>query len=155
MEKQADGQRQRFSRTYLKTMDAEQAAAAAGYQDGYGRLQTEPIRQCLRRMREVATGELRQEDVLRQLAHLAFGRADDVLRLALRQGETELSGLDLTAVAEFKATEKGGLEIKLVDRLRALELLFSLLESRSTNAAQSLYQALAKAGPEKEAWGDD
>ena len=59
---------------------------------------------------------------------LAFGRADDVLRLALRPGETELSGLDLTAVAEFKATEKG-LEIKLVDRLRALELLFSLLES--------------------------
>ena len=106
-------------------------------------------------MREAAAGELRQEDVLRQLAHLAFGRADDVLRLALRQGETELSGLDLTAVAEFKATEKGGLEIKLVDRLRALELLFSLLESRSTNAAQSLYQALAKAGTEKEAWGDD
>ena len=154
MEKQTDGQRQKFCRTYLRTMDADQAAAAAGYQDGYARLRTEPIRQCLRRMREAAAGELRQEDVLRQLAHLAFGRADDVLRLALRPGETELSGLDLTAVAEFKATEKG-LDIKLVDRLRALELLFSLLESTSTNAAQSLYQALTKAGTEKEAWGDD
>ena len=89
MEKQTDGQRQKFCRTYLRTMDADQAAAAAGYQDGYARLRTEPIRQCLRRMREAAAGELRQEDVLRQLAHLAFGRADDVLRLALRPGETE------------------------------------------------------------------
>ena len=103
---------------------------------------------------EAAAGELRQEDVLRQLAHCLWqGRRRSATGASA--GETELSGLDLTAVAEFKATEKGGLEIKLVDRLRALELLFSLLESRSTNAAQSLYQALANAGTEKEAWGDD
>ncbi len=65
--------------------------------------------------------------VLRQLAKLAFGGAEDAVRLALARGETEPEGLELSAVSELRVTEKG-VEVKLVDRVRALETLWQLWE---------------------------
>ena len=38
--------------------------------------------------------------------------------------EADLETLDLSAVAELKVTDKGGVEVKLIDRIRALEALF-------------------------------
>ena len=70
-----------------------------------------------------AAGQLRREEVLRRLAQLAFGRANDAVRLALRPGEVDPEELDLSAVAEFKVTDKGGVEVKLADRVQALETL--------------------------------
>ena len=90
---------------------------------------------------------------LRRLAQLAFGRANDAARLALRPGEVDPEGLDLSAVAEIKVTDKGGVEIKLVDRVRALETLCSLLESGGGRGAEALYQALAEGcGETEEGW---
>ena len=65
---------------------------------------------------------------VRRLAQLAFGRVNDAARLALHSGEADLETLDLSAVAELKVTDKGGVEIKLMDRIRALEALCGLLE---------------------------
>ena len=48
------------------------------------------------------------------------------------------------AVSEFKITDKGGVEVKLVDRVRALEALWGLLEE-SGGGAGELYQALEDA----------
>ena len=152
MEKKRDCEMQKqFCRAYLRTMDPEQAAEEAGCGDGFAFLATKPVRERLEKMREAAAGQIRREDVLRRLAQLAFGRANDAARLALRGGEADPEKLDLSAVAELKGTDKGGVEIKLVDRVRALETLYGLLEGGGSGA-EELYRALADAAGEEGGW---
>lgn len=57
------------------------------------------------------------------LKKIAMGRVNDAVKLAFLDG-TDLSAvdrLDLTAVAEFKRSSGGTVEVKLLDRLEALE----------------------------------
>ena len=70
----------------------------------------------------IAMGQLKRSDVARRLAELAFGKANDCVRLAL-EDEPELGKLDLSLLSEVKRNDKGTVEIKLIDRLRALEQL--------------------------------
>lgn len=140
MEKHEDGQ---FCRAYLRTMDPERAAAEINRRDGYALLGKKATQQKLERMRCDAAAQLKREDVLRQLARLAFGRVDDAVRLALRRGELDPEELELSAVSELRVTEKG-VEVKLVDRVRALETLWRLLESGEPPQTDPLYQALTK-----------
>lgn len=138
------GQLKTFCGAYLKTMDPERAAEAAGCENGFDVLSRKSTRARLEEMRSAAAGELRREDVLRQLAQLAFGRANDAVRLALGPKEVDPGALDLSAVAECKVTDKG-VEIKLVDRVRALETLCGLLEESGGGGAEELYRALEDA----------
>ena len=101
-------------------------------------------------MRGAVAGELRREDVLRRLAQLAFGRANDAVRLALNPREVDPGELDLSAVAELKVTDKGGVEVKLVDRVRALETLCGLLGESGSSGAEELYRALEDAAGQLE-----
>lgn len=144
----------KFCRAYLRTMNPELAARESGSGDGFALLETERVQRCLDRMREAAAGQLRREDVLRHLAQLAFGRSDDGVRLALQGREADLDELDLTAVAEIRVTDKGGIELKFLDRVRALETLYTLLESDGTQgSARELYQALTEtSGAEEGGW---
>ena len=70
----------------------------------------------------ICTGRIRREDVTRRLAELAFGKANDCVRLALEEAP-KLGKLDLSLLSEIKRNEKGTVEIKLIDRLKALEQL--------------------------------
>lgn len=70
----------------------------------------------------IRSGTIRRADVTRRLAELAFGRANDCVRLAL-EDTPPLEQLDLSLLSEVKRNEKGTVEIKLVDRLQALEQL--------------------------------
>ena len=70
----------------------------------------------------IRNGHIRREDVTRRLAELAFGKANDCVRLAL-EDDPQLSKLDLSLLSEIKRNEKGTVEIKLIDRLQALEQL--------------------------------
>ncbi len=70
----------------------------------------------------IRSGHIHREDVIRRLAELAFGKANDCVRLAL-EDEPMLSRLDLSLLSEIKRNEKGTVEIKLIDRLKALEQL--------------------------------
>ena len=150
-EMQEDG---RFCRAYLRTMDAERAAAEIGRKDGYAMLAKRTTQQKLERMRCAAADQLKREDVLRQLARLAFGRVDDAVQLALRRGELDTGGLELSAVSELRVSEKG-IEVKLVDRVRALEALWKLLDTGEPQGSDPLYQALTALGQEQEtAYGD-
>ena len=142
-----------FCRAYLRTMDPDRAAAETGRQDGYSVLGSKATQGRLEKMRTDAAAQLRREDVLRRLAQLAFGRANDAVRLALHAGEADTESLDLSAVAEFKVTDKGGVEVKLVDRVRALETLCGLLEQDGGRGAEALYRALAEGcGEMEEGW---
>ena len=137
-----------FCRAYLRTMDPERAAAESGCRNGFSMLRRRTVRERLERMREAAAGQLRREDVLRRLAELAFGRANDGAGLALRPGETDPEGLDLSAVSELKVTDKG-VEVKFVDRVRALEALCGLLGGDTGRGAEELLQALRAVGDEE------
>ncbi len=70
----------------------------------------------------IRSGEIRRQDVTRRLAELAFGKANDCVRLALEE-DLCLEELDLSLLSEVKRNEKGTVEIKLIDRLKALEQL--------------------------------
>ena len=153
MEK-SNGRAEAFCRKYLQCMDPEQAAVLAGCADGYAMLEAKMVRRRLERMREAAAGQVRREDAVRRLAQLAFGRVNDAARLALHSGEADLESLDLSAVAELKVTDKGGVEIKLIDRIRALEVLCGLLSEEKAEGAGELYRVLADAAGEEGAWDD-
>lgn len=140
----------RFCAVFLRTMDPEQAAEAAGREDGFAALALKSVRRRLENMRGAAAGELRREDALRRLAQLAFGRANDAVRLALAPKEVDPETLDLSAVAEIKVTDKGGVEVKLVDRVRALETLCGLLGESGGGGAEELYRALEDAAGQLE-----
>ena len=145
------GQAEAFCRKYLQCMDPDQAAAMAGCADGYAVLETKMVRRRLERMREAAAGQVTREDVVRRLAQLAFGGAGDTLAL---RGGAPPEGLELSAVAELKVTDKGGVEIKLIDRIRALETLCGLLGSGGGQGAEELFRALEEAAGEKGGWED-
>ena len=70
----------------------------------------------------IQKGQIRKEDVTRRLAELAFGQPNDCVRLALEEVD-DLQKLDLSLLSEIRRSEKGMVEIKLIDRLRALEQL--------------------------------
>ena len=72
--------------------------------------------------KRIREGDIRRQDVTRRLAELAFGKANDCVKLAL-EDDLCLDDLDLSLLSEVKRNEKGTVEIKLIDRLRALEQL--------------------------------
>lgn len=70
----------------------------------------------------IRAGEVRRQDVTRRLAELAFGKANDCVRLAL-EDNPRLDKLDLSLLSEVKRSEKGTVEVKLIDRLQVLRQL--------------------------------
>ena len=92
----------------------------------------------------IKSGKSRREDVARRLAELAFGKVNDCVRLVL-EDDPAVDKLDLGQLCEIKRNEKGTVEIKLVDRLRALEQLCQLAEQEGTDV-ESFLQALSGGG---------
>ena len=88
----------------------------------------------------IRAGEIRRSDVTRRLAELAFGKANDCVRLAL-EDDPGLDKLDLSLLSEVKRNDKGTVEIKLIDRLRALEQLALVAQEEKTDL-ESFLQAL-------------
>ena len=144
-------QKQAFCRAYLKTMDPQRAAAEIGAENGWTLLRSRSVRQCLETLRAAGGAQILREDVVRRLCELAFGRANDAVALALSpSGERpDPQGLDLSAVSEFKVTDKGGVEIRFTDRVEALEALGTLLGPDAGDAAE-FFRALEDSGAETE-----
>ncbi len=88
----------------------------------------------------IRMGRVRREDVTRRLAELAFGKANDCVRLALEDAP-DLDKLDLSLLSEVKRNEKGTVEIKLIDRLKALEQL-ALEAGKDSGGAEAFLQAM-------------
>ena len=81
--------------------------------------------------KRIRSGAVNRQDVTRRLAELAFGRANDCVRLALEDAP-DLGTLDLSLLSEVKRNEKGTVEIRLIDRLRALEQLAAVAREDNT-----------------------
>ncbi|MBQ7415918.1 MAG: terminase small subunit [Oscillospiraceae bacterium] len=93
----------------------------------------------------IRAGKIRRQDVVRRMAELAFGKANDCVRLAL-EDEPPVDKLDLSLLSEVKRNEKGTVEIKLIDRLRALEQL-SQAAGQDEGDMESFLQALQGGEP--------
>ena len=94
----------------------------------------------------IRDGNISRADVTRRLAELAFGKANDCVRLALEH-DPKLGKLDLSLLSEVKRNDKGTVEIKLIDRLRALEQLAQLAQSNGEDLEEFL-KALQGGGEE-------
>ena len=88
----------------------------------------------------IRSGQLTKEDVARRLAELAFGKANDCVKLVL-QDDAVLEKLDLSLLTEVKRNDKGTIEVRLVDRLKALEQL-ALLAQAGGEDLESFLKAL-------------
>ena len=90
-----------------------------------GREKTEPLQQ------RIQQGQIQKRDVTRRLAEMAYGSANDCVRLALEESPC-LEQLDLSLLSAVKRSDKGTVEIRLVDRLQALEQLSAMAEEDRT-----------------------
>lgn len=95
----------------------------------------------------IRQGRISREDVTRRLAELAFGQPNDCVRLALEE-MPDLKGLDLSLLSEIKRSEKGMVEIKLIDRLKALEQL-AQAAGQSQDAMEQFLLALQRSAGEE------
>lgn len=87
--------------------------------------------------RRIRTGKLSRADIVRRLGELAFGRANDCVRLVLEESP-DLDALELSLLSEVRRSDKGGVEVKLIDRLKAVEALSAAMGSDGEKAAEFL-----------------
>ena len=95
--------------------------------------------------KRIKEGQIQRDDVVRRLAELAFGRANDCIKLVM-SSDPPMDKLDLSLLSEVKRSEKGAVEVRLIDRLRALEQLALLAQENG----QDLEQFLKALQPEAE-----
>lgn len=147
MKKISGKQRRDFCRAFLRYMDPKRAAEEARTEDGYDLLETAEVQRELARMRQAVHREIRREDVLRGLARLAFSTAEGAGEILFPGGEGETGRLDFSAVAEVKRSSAGSVEIRFVDRVKALATLYELLGSgEGDDGAEAFFRALQEAG---------
>jgi phage terminase small subunit len=142
-----------FCCNYVILGSAEEAAARAGFPresaltEGIELLKTEECRQLIAQLREVLSDS---GSVAAGLKRLAFGSCSDAVYLVFAD-ELPPAGviekLDLFNVSEIKRVKGGGVEVKLFDRLKALEKLFELETAfNDRGKAESLIRALTGDG---------
>ena len=92
--------------------------------------------------------------LLELMEKLAKCKANDAVKLAfLEEGEVEeIDSLDLTALTGFKRTDKGAVEIQLVDRLTVLKLLVELSDGQEDKQAEffQAWERKAEEGAQEE-----
>ena len=88
-----------------------------------------------------------KNDVLRRLERLADRKSNDAVKLAfLGEGQLEeIEKLDLTGLTELNRHGNGAVEIRLVDKLLALEKLYSMA-GQSGEGAERFLRALEESG---------
>jgi hypothetical protein len=90
--------------------------------------------------------EMKREELVRMVSALATGRANDAVKLIfLTPEQVELiEGLDLNMVSELKRNANGTVEVKLLDRVKLLELMSEMLSSAQSESekARDFFSAL-------------
>lgn len=99
--------------------------------------------------------ELGREDVIEALKKIAFGRVNRGVELTYLSEPTAqlIRKMDLSAVAEFKRNGNGTVEVKFVDRVKALSALYDMLGGGDADEAAEFLQALEQAGEERRIGG--
>ena len=82
--------------------------------------------------------------LLQQMHSLAKGPVNDVVHLSFLNEDNlgDLDRLDLSALAEFKRSDRGAVEMKFINRVEVLEKLLKLLEDSGKDQAEAFFRAL-------------
>ena len=90
-------------------------------------------------------------DVINRIGNLAFGKANDAVKLVFLDPENkeEIDKLDLSMVSEVKRGSNGVVEVKLLNRTALLELLAGLTapQTQKGNEAESFLRRWTKLRP--------
>lgn len=145
-----------FCLCFVQTGDATLSAREAGFRDavrtGRKLLCRERVVQELERLAAI------QNRILGCMAatgyqRLAFGNASDAVSLVFEQepDREKLGRMDLFLISELKRPKDGAMEIKLFDRVKALEKLETM--SAESRTADSLFDAIGRSAAGSD--GDD
>ena len=103
----------------------------------------------------MAEKDCSRDAVLRELKKIALSKPNAGIELAYMENPTRqmIQRLDLSAVSEFKRNSTGAVELRFIDRVKALQTLYELLNS-GTDAEQAdeFFRALEEAGGEDAPW---
>lgn len=149
--------RKAFCCNYVLLGNVTEAALRAGFSketaltEGIACLRSTQCRRLITKLRDALSDN---GNVIAGLKRLAFGSCSDAVYLVFADElppPDVISKLDLFNVSEIKRVKGGGVEVKLFDRLKALEKLFELENSSSDRGnATSLIEALTN-NPVREA----
>ncbi|MCM1505722.1 MAG: terminase small subunit [Ruminococcus flavefaciens] len=136
---------------YVMLGDIAESAVRAGFSretaltEGIRLLESENCRKIISRLKSTLSD---YGNVSAGLKRLAFGNCTDAVYLVFADElppPNVIERLDLFNVSEIKRVKGGGVEVKLFDRLKALEKLFELENSFSDrNKADDLIKALSE-----------
>ncbi len=150
--------KKKFCCYYVMLGNAEEAALRSGFpretalEDAVGCLESSYCKKLISQMRDILSDSC---NVMSGLKRLAFGNCSDAVYLVFADElppASVIEKLDLFNVSEIKRVKGGGVEIKLFDRLKALERLFEFENACSDRGnAVSLIEALSHSSAE----GDD
>lgn len=127
-----------FCRHYVRTRTPREAALAAGYPSLFAKrraafLLDNPLigQEILRLEREERDKASLKEQLIAGLVRASLGDISDAVRLLAMTDEELLStaeSLDLFCISEIKRPKGGGIELKFLDRIKALNALKELCE---------------------------
>lgn len=154
-----NAQKKSFCCNYVLLGGVEEAALRAGFpresalDEGISCLKSKSCRRLIAQLREIMADS---GDVVTGLKRLAFGSCRDAVYLVFADElppASVIEKLDLFSVSEIKRVKGGGVEVKLFDRLKALEKLFEFENTCSDRGnAASLIKALTSSDGDD---GDD
>lgn len=89
---------------------------------------------------------MERQKIMEELGRLAGYRCNDAVRLAFLKEEDagKIGKLDLTGLTELKRSGNGAIEIRLVDRLRVLELMDRIDQRESDEDLGAFLSGLGK-----------
>lgn len=136
-----------FCRVYAALNNLKEAAVHAGFPAESAQAVGEALIAREDIFKEVAQLSARNSDSLCDkavagLLRIAFGNADDCIRLLFCDEEPDLSSMNLFNVSEIKRPKGGGLEIKFADRMKALALLYEIGKRSEDADAVSFFECL-------------
>lgn len=102
---------------------------------------------------EKKRGEKDRRELLRCLRRLAKWKSNDVVKLLFLDPEDPggVDGLDLSGVTELKRNANGTFEVKLVDRVKVLDMLRQLLAEQDDGVLESFMEQIRYTGDGDEA----
>lgn len=140
-----------FCEFYCLTENPREAAFKAGYKlfpekKALALLRSEAVKNYIAKLKKEGQNSAK-EDFKTGLRRIAFGSYADAVKLIFSETPdvSQIEELDLFNIAEIKRPKGGGLEIKFLDRFKALEKL-SQIEERSEDASFSPFYEALKSG---------
>ena len=94
-----------------------------------------------------------RKKIIQELARLAFSDPTDAVALAFLPEGSDISGMNVSMVTELKVGEKGGNQVKLLDRVELIRLLVERVGRDDVQCAESFFLALGAAGADAEREG--